>query len=111
MAKENIERKLTERQHFWLGHLHAWEKSGDTMKSYAAVHGLDLRPFYHWKSWLTRKGLFHRVSKRPLFKKLKIERPSTGCRLHLPNGAMIEWDAPLAVDDLSELVRAVGELP
>ncbi|MBF0454503.1 MAG: hypothetical protein HQL72_06755 [Magnetococcales bacterium] len=51
------------------------------MKAYASVHGLDLQPFYHWKSWLTRKGLFHQRAQRPAFQKLKIERSITGCRL------------------------------
>jgi hypothetical protein len=64
MTEKTIERKLTEWQRFWLDHLNAWEKSRGSMKAYAAVHGLELRSFYHWKSWLTRKGLFYqRVQK------------------------------------------------
>jgi len=102
---------LTERQRFWLKHVRAWEKAGGPMKSYAFVHGLEARSFYHWKRWLTRKGLFQPGAERPRFQQLKVERPAAGCRLHLPNGAMVEWGASLTVGDMAALVRIVGELP
>ena len=81
------------------------------MKAYAAVHGLELRSFYHWKSWLTRKGLFYQRVQTPIFQKLKIERSITSCRLHLPNGARVEWNVPLTMDDLTLLVQTMGKLP
>ena len=32
MTEKTIERKLTERQRFWLDHLNAWEKSRGSMQ-------------------------------------------------------------------------------
>jgi hypothetical protein len=111
MAEVKVERKLMERQRFWLSHLQAWEKSGKSIRSYASLNSLDLKPFYNWKSLLSSKGLYHCSTQRPFFQKLKIERSTANCRLHLPNGAMVEWSASLSVDDLTSLAQALGKLP
>ena len=112
MAERREAADLTERQQFWLEHLRGWEKSGGSMASYAAAQGLEVRALYHWKRWLVNKGLFKTLHKRPRFKRVKVvDSPSAaGCRLHLPNGALLEWGSPLTVDDLGALLKVASKL-
>ena len=112
MAEEEVT-DLTERQQYWLNHLRDWKKGGGPMTSYAAAQGLEVQTFYHWKRWLTKKGLFTSLRKRPRFQRVQVADPasSAGFRLHLPNGAWLEWNVPQTVSDLGALLKAVGELP
>ena len=111
MAEEEEVADLTERQQFWLNHLRDWEKAGGPMTSYATAQGLEVQTFYHWKRWLTKKGLLAPLRKRPRFQRVKVADPTpiTGFRLHLPNGALLEWSGPQNVDELGVLLKAVGD--
>lgn len=48
--------ELTERQRYWLGHVEACERSGQTTKAYAEVHGLSTSMMYSWRKELTNPG-------------------------------------------------------
>jgi len=48
---------LTTKQQYWLDHLLACERSGQSMKDYAEQHGLSTSAFYAWKKTLRRKGV------------------------------------------------------
>jgi len=111
---------LTERQRSWLKHLHAWNKRGGSMASYAEAQGLEVSEFYHWKRWLTKKGAFKPSLKRVRFQSVKVIAPiasvpaktsASGGRLHLPNGALLEWSGFVSVEDLAALVKVAGGLP
>ncbi len=48
---------LTEKQRFWLDHVRACERSGQSMRRYAEEQGLEVAAFYNWKAALRRKGV------------------------------------------------------
>lgn len=97
---------LTERQQFWLSHIKAC--NGQTLKSYAAEHGLDIGALYEAKSRLKRKGVLSPAPVSPGF--VRVEQSSFAgsapplCRVHLRNGAVVElactpehWEGVLAL--------------
>ncbi len=100
--------KLTERQQFWLDHLRACTRGRQTLKAYAAEHGLDVGALYEAKSRLKRKGVLSPAAISPRF--VRIEQPAVVgsvpplCRVHLRNGAVVEvactpehWEGLLAL--------------
>lgn len=83
---------LTDRQRFWLEHLHACGTG--SLKSYADEHGLEIGALYEAKSRLKRKGMLDAASVR--FTRVRCDSPApsaasaTVCRIHLRNGTLVE---------------------
>ncbi len=91
MAKSS---KLTERQQFWLEHLRACERNGQSLKSYAAEHGLAVSALYEAKSRLKRRGLVASTPKHGRFARVELASETASvppvCRIHLRNGTVVE---------------------
>ena len=99
---------LTERQRFWLEHLHAC--GGGSLKEYAQEHGLELGGLYEAKSRLKRKGLLGRSPAR--FLRVQREAPAAApavWRIHLRNGALVE--VACDAEQWPALLRGVAALP
>lgn len=83
---------LTQKQQFWLDHLHACDEQGITMKQYAAEHALAIASFYEAKASLRKKSLIDSPANTTLFAQAAM---STGgsCQLALPGGATLTIDS------------------
>lgn len=105
--------KLTERQQFWLDHLRACARTRQSLKSYAAEHGLDIGALYEAKSRLKRKGVLSPAPMSPGF--VRVERSSFAgavvplCRVHLRNGTVVELACP--PEHWAGLLALAGKLP
>jgi hypothetical protein len=106
------EHSLTEKQRFWLEQVKACNESGQSMRDYAEEHELDLGAFYSAKSVLRQKGIIEGTApgKQPLFPKARLsEGRSLGrCRLVLPAGAALEFDAGTDPTWVAQLVRSLS---
>nr|CRH06509.1 Conserved protein of unknown function [Candidatus Magnetococcus massalia] len=65
---------MTDKQRYWLGHIHASEQFDGSVKAYADAHGLEVNALYDWKNRLGRKGLLDlQAEEPPRFEKLIVE--------------------------------------
>jgi hypothetical protein len=113
-SKEPTESRLTPGQRRWLRHLRAAERSGETIKDYAARHGLSVQSAYQAGKRLRRLGVIEaRVVQRPevvarswVKAELPVARREGGAawRMRLPNGWVFESSAPLAPEELLSLL-------
>jgi len=129
--------ELTVRQQYWLKHIQACEKSGGTAKDYADKHGLSVSGFYNARCVLKKKGLwssadakpvppapsestkpattFQRVivkpaprDEAPVLSPLQPSHSDTPCRVHLPNGVMLEVMTGTNAVALAAVIEAAG---
>lgn len=83
---------LSEKQQFWLNHLHACDEQGITMKQYASEHRIAIGSFYEAKASLRKKGLVDTPATTTLFAQAAMA--SCGqCQLALPGGATLTIDS------------------
>ena len=110
---------LAERRRFWRAHVKAWQASDQGVTAYAREHGLNPKTFLYWRQSLRRKERSSTKCNgaKPLFQRLEVVKPPPaeapmrdGCRLHLPNGALLELDRLPDADALTRLVAAAGAL-
>jgi hypothetical protein len=93
----------------WFGHLDRARAEGVSLKAYAERSGVSLHRLYFWSarrrvqagSGEAGSGLFARVEVADRC------RPLGGAsqRLHLPSGAVLEWEGPA---DLALIDRLLG---
>jgi len=102
---------LTEKQRFWLEHVRACERTGQSMRRYADEQGLEVAAFYSWKAALRRKGALGNTAQAPqLFRKAHVVdgRSAGRCRLILPTGLTLEFDSAAEPAWVAELARALA---
>jgi hypothetical protein len=86
------------------------------MKGYAKRKGLSVHGLYGARRRVRSLGIPPAPAtsrKRPSFAKVMVrEAPAEvgRCRVRLPNGAVMEWDVPLAAQPLELLFQAVAHL-
>ena len=106
------EHVLTEKQQFWLKHVKACRESEQSMREYARIHDLDPASFYSAKSVLRQKGIIESTAsgKPPLFQRARVaEARSLGrCRMVLPTGVALEFDAGTDPAWVAQLVRSLS---
>ena len=106
-----------------LAHIHACEKSGESLKAYAERHGLSVHALYQAKKMARQRGLLppHRIDESRAAKKKRsgsvrfteaVVRPGhsgTGLtwRLLLASGDVIESHSTLEHEELACLIRAL----
>jgi len=107
--------ELTERQRYWLDHLEACERSGQTTKGYAEAHGLSVSMMYSWRKELTIRGVWSRrcgMSRPSAFDRVEVvgeASPSTWWIL-LPNGVRIGSSGVVDEVGLAAVLRAANAL-
>ena len=107
---------LSEMQRFWLEHLRAWKQSGKSLRLSRAEHGLDGHSAQYFKGVLRRQGLLatRRASSPPHFVRAQVpavEPAMMGtCRVHLPNGAIVEFACAATGEALQAVVEAARAL-
>jgi hypothetical protein len=117
-SKEPSKARLTPGQRKWFQHLRAAERSGETIKDYAARQGMSVQSLYQGGKRLRRLGVLEprvrRRRKRAASGFVKVEpgaaRRETGpaWRVRLSSGVVFESSAPLAHDDLLSLLAALA---
>jgi hypothetical protein len=86
------------------------------MKDYAKRKGLSVHGLYGARRRVRSLGAPPApasLGKRSSFAKVRVCEPPAEvgrCRVHLPNGAVMEWDVPLAAQPLELLFQAVARL-
>ena len=79
------------RDTFWLEHLRAWRAQDQSLRAYAAAQGLSSSSLYRTHSRLRRRGLLSEPEHTaPTFVPVRIARTAPACRVHLPNGVVVE---------------------
>ncbi len=106
---------LTDKQRYWLEHLRAWEKTeGETLRAYAARHGLDIGALYSFKKILTRKGMLAPDTQQPrrfVRAELRPEGSAAAlCRVRFPSGIVVEFGCKADAQALRQVLEAVGAL-
>ncbi len=105
---------LTERQQFWLDHIHACEASGSSAKQYAEDHDLPVTALYQSKRDLRRRGLLPTsLHKTPSFAKVHMTAGDTRkdvLRICFPNGIRIEWPTSSRGGEVKQLLQMVANL-
>ena len=85
----------SDRASYWYGHLDQAAASGLSLRAYADEAGVKLHRLYFWSS--RRKAVSEAQDGSGLFARVEVAEPrrhrSLGAqRLHLPNGAVLEWE-------------------
>lgn len=121
MEPDDTRDSLTATQRYWFDHLEAAENAGTSLREYADRRGLAVQSLYTWKQALKRKGVWPRpplgISLRraevlettPESAGIDMPLSGIGCRVHLPNGAVVELGSAGALP-LAEVFAAVGAL-
>lgn len=108
--------ELTERQRYWLGHVEACERSGQTTKAYAEAHGVSTSMMYSWRKEFTLRGVLPKRSETRQAKGfdrvavIGTEAASSTWRIELANGVRIGFSAPVDEATLSAVLRAASRL-
>jgi hypothetical protein len=104
--------KVTERQHFWLEHIHACRDSQQSLTAYAAQHGLNVRSLYGAKKKLKRQGILEPAPGKHRFMRVTAAAtrlPTASCRILLANGAVVELGC--GGEEVERILQAVSRLP
>ncbi|ABK45124.1 hypothetical protein Mmc1_2665 [Magnetococcus marinus MC-1] len=103
---------LSEKQQYWLAHLHTCRLEAGTIKGYAEANGLSLPSLYFWKRKLTQMGFLEESgSGKRRFQRLELSStsPAGVCRIQFPNGMTVEWSGN-GGESLLSVLRSVAAL-
>jgi hypothetical protein len=110
VSKTQVQRIQNQQQ--WREHLQRHQASGQTVAEYAKGAGVSADALYYWRSRFQREG---RMQDKPVtltpVRVVEAVRPGAAVRVHLRNGVVVEWPAPLDGAGLSEVLRLAGALP
>ena len=108
----SIPRTKRARDQFWLGHLRALHEQGQSLSAYAEAHGLSSGSLYRARSRLRRRALVGEPEGvAPAFVPVRIARPTTACRVHLPNGVVVEIPDPIERARCATVLKCASRLP
>ena len=86
-----IPRTKSAREQFWLDHPRALHEQDQPLSAYAEAHGLSPGSLYRARARLRGRRLVSAPElTAPAFVPACIAPPGTGCRVHLPNGVVVE---------------------
>jgi hypothetical protein len=98
-----VDERQDDRAGYWYGHLERAAASGLSLRAYAEQAGVKLHWLYFWSS--RRKAVVQRRGEAGRFARVEVVEPAgrwaATRRLHLPSGAVLEWEgaADLALID------------
>jgi hypothetical protein len=111
---EELGHELTQLQQSWLEHLHAWERSGASLKAHAERHGLDHRRLYRFKRILTDEGVYREgeavVRRFVRAQVVPMSESAPVCRIRLGNGCVVELVGDTSSKLLRELLHTLSTL-
>ena len=102
---------LTERQRYWLKHIEACKKSGQTMADYAAVHGLTARTMYAGKKILVKKGVLPALQPARFQRVQVMAAPvNSQWRVQLPNGVSVAFAGAVDAGSLATVLNTAASV-
>ena len=107
-AQETI---LTDRQRYWLEHIHTCDALGKTVAEYAAGQGIEAKAMYAGKKVLVKKGVLPRI--RPTrFQRARVVDTAVGSewRIQLPNGISVVFAGPVDAGTLTTILNTATEV-
>lgn len=110
------EKRLTNKQRYWLRHLEAWSKTSESLSDYARRANLKAQTLYVAKGRLVAQGLWStpgdvELGRAPRFVRVKAPTgtpAAASCQVHLPNGARV--DVSLHDTAFEVVLRSVAAL-
>ncbi len=97
------------RQQFWQDHLNRCTASGQTLRAYAAEHGLKISTLYFYrKKFRSAQSPTDSSGHKPVFVRASVASPAHPCRVHLRNGVTVEIG--VSDDRLAPLLLALNGL-
>ena len=97
--------QLTKKERYWLSHLNAWQRSGQSIAEYTRHHKLNASGFYEWRKRLAvhlDQGGSERV---PMFSPVDIDdEQGEALVIHFPNGCRLELPIQ-RIELLSQVLR------
>ena len=104
------EAKLSARQRYWFEHLTKAEERGMTLAAYAREQALKVTDLYQWKATFIKRGVMRSSAARKDFLPVPVSAPTTSCRVHLANGARVEFPEPLSLQTIEGVLQALHRL-
>ena len=104
------ETKLSARQRYWFEHLTKAEERGVTLVAYAREQELKVNDLYQWKATFIKRGVMRPSVACKDFLPVPVSAPTTSCRVHLANGARIEFPEPLSLQTIEGVLQALHRL-
>lgn len=105
---------ITERQQYWLDHIHAAETFNGSIADYARSEGLKPKELYSWKGILAHRGLLSvpaaDENSGGFVRVIAPSRPF-GMSLVQPNGVRLEGHSDLGPEQLEAVVLSASRLP
>ena len=107
-----IDPSLTERQQYWLKHIHACDAAGKPSVEYARENGIEVSAMYSARKALAEKGALPKP-RPPRFQKAALVSGTAGVQwqIQLPNGALIGFSGEVNAPSLETVLRTVAALP
>jgi hypothetical protein len=104
---------LTERQQYWMKHIQACDRAGQTSVDYAREHGLNVKSLYSSRKALAQKGELPRLQP-PRFQKAEVAgghpHRDSQWRIQLPNGVAVEFGGQVDAKTLSMVLSTTASL-
>lgn len=104
---------LTERQQYWLNHLRACDRSGQTTIDYAREHGVSVRAMYSARKALVKKGTLP-PAPSSLFQPVQVVStpdPREGqWQIQLPNGSTVSFAGTIDAATLALVLNTAAAL-
>lgn len=90
-----MDERQDDRASYWYGHRDRAVALGLSLRAYAEQAGVKLHRLYFWSS--RRKAVVQTRGEAGLFARVEVAEPAGGRwpatqRLHLPSGAVLEWE-------------------
>lgn len=108
------EPSLTERQQYWLKHIHACDASGQTSIDYARAHGINVKSMYSARKALAEKGTLPRPQGSRFQKAQLVSSPcspDSQWHIQLPNGAVVTFGGKVDATTLSLVLNTTATVP
>jgi len=111
-----VERAMTERQRYWLGHVRAADASDESTVAYAGKQGLKVKDLYQWKTQLIKLGFYDADHPSSRFVAVKTRAPivlgsssvSSQCALVFPSGLRFEFQGDVAPGVIREVMLSAS---
>jgi hypothetical protein len=102
---------LTDRQRYWLEHIHACDASGKTVAEYAMARGIEAKAMYAGKKMLVKRGVLPRTRPRR-FQRAQVFDPvvSSEWRIQLPNGVSVAFAGPVDAKILTTVLSTAASI-
>jgi len=120
-----VERVMTERQRYWLGHVRAADASKESTVAYAGKQGLKVKDLYQWKTKLIQLKLYRpsgaliqssfvpvkaKAASKPAMPVSDTpECSASGATLVFPSGVRFEFDESISPEVIRTVIASTSE--